>query len=349
MEEKEGNKGFWITRSWSEHPNPPPVQEPENSLEPAVHTNDGFFKAVFSQPEHATAFFKSHLPAAIVAGIDWPSLTVVPGSFVKSRLQQVHSDLLFSVRIGDRETLLYLLFEHQSTPDPAMPLRLLGYVTEIFTRHHQSHGFPLPPVLPLVLHQGPLTWNISTAFEDLFELPEPIATELFPYLPKFHHALLDLSRCDPAAEEDDTRLRVVLQLMKLARKKELLRFFQWLAGFSSHELPDSLLGLMLLYALHSDSDLDAEKIYHSLSTNPELEKSTMSVAEKLIAQGRMEGISQGISQGISRGLWVGRIQTLQEFLGQPMSSCDELEILDPAELESRHAILHREYEARFKS
>lgn len=48
------------------------------------------------------------------------------------------------------------------------------------------------------------------------------------------------------------------------RAEELLRFFQWLAGYSARELPDSLLGLMLLYALHTDSDLDAEKIYHIL-------------------------------------------------------------------------------------
>ena len=214
----------------------------------AAHTNDGFFKAIFSQPEHAKAFFKSHLPSAISASIDWSTLTVVPGSFVKSSLQQVHSDLLFSVRIGEREVRLYLLFEHQSTPDSAMPLRMLGYVTEILIRHHKNHGLPLPPVLPFIFHQGAETWNVSTAFEDLFELPDELAADLLPYLPKFYHALLDLAHFDPATGEDDTRLRVVLQLMKLSRQKELLRFFQWLAGFSANDLPDDLLGLMLLYA-----------------------------------------------------------------------------------------------------
>jgi len=221
-----------------------------------------------------------------------------------------------------------------------MPLRLLGYVVEILTQHHRSNGFPLPPVLPLVLHQGPATWNVSTAFEDLFELPEEIAQALLPFLPKFHHALLDLTHFDPTTGEEDTRMQVVLQLMKLARQKNLLRFFKWLVGYSADELPESLLGKMLLYALYSDSDLDAQAIYTSLSTNPELEKSTMSVAEKLIAQ--------GLSQGLSQGLWVGKIQSLQEFLGQAVSSCEELEPLDIAELENRHASLHREYEARFK-
>ena len=306
------------------------------NLTPAAHTNDGFFKAVFSQPEHATAFFKSHLPPAIVEKIDWPSLVVLPGSFVKSTLQQVHSDLLFSVRIGQRETLLYLLFEHQSTPDPTMPLRLLSYLTEIFTQHQKAHGLPLLPVLPLVLHQGPDTWAASTAFEDLFDLPEDTAADLLPFLPKFHHALLDLTRLEPETEESNTRLRVVLQLMKLARQKELLRFFHWLARFPAHTLPDNLLSLMLLYALHSDSDLDAQKIYRSLTTNPELEKNVMSVAEKLKAEGRVEG------------LWIGKIQILEEILNLPISSGDTLETLSLGELKALQERLHLDYELRFK-
>jgi predicted transposase/invertase (TIGR01784 family) len=318
------------------------VEEPD--LTPAAHTNDGFFKAIFSQPEHATAFFKSHLPEAITVRIDWNSLTVLPGSFVKSSLQQVHSDLLFSVRIGEVEARLYLLFEHQSSPDPTMPLRLLGYMTEIFTQHHKTYGFPLPPVLPIVFHQGPETWHISTSFEDLFELPEEIAADLLPYLPKFHHALLDLTRFDPATGENDTRMQVVLQLMKLARQKELLRFFQWLAGISSRDLHDNLLGLMLIYALHSDSDLDAQGIYHTLSSNPELEKKIMSVAEKLKAEGRVEGRVEGQE----KGLWIGKIQLLEEFLDLPVSPGESLGVLNLDELKAMQERLHREYELRFK-
>jgi predicted transposase/invertase (TIGR01784 family) len=317
-----------------------PVDFEEPSLTPAAHTNDGFFKAVFSQPEHATAFFKSHLPQAITAKIDWPSLAVLPGSFVKSSLQQVHSDLLFSIRIGQRETLLYLLFEHQSSPDPAMPLRLLGYVTEIYLQHHKAHGLPLPPVLPFIFHQGPENWNISTSFDDLFSLPEELAADLLPFLPKFHHALLDLTRFDPATSENDTRLRMVLQLMKLARQKKLLRFYQWLAQFSAEDLSDNLLGLMLLYSLHADSNLDVEKIYHTLSPNPKLEKNAMSVAEKLKAQGRVEGRVEG--------LWIGKIQAFEEFLGKPQTPRETLESITPEELETLHQTLHREYEVRFK-
>jgi hypothetical protein len=97
---------------------------------------------------------------------------------------------------------------------------------------------------------------------------------------------------------------------------------------------------MLLYALHTDSDLDAETIYHNLSSNPELEKNTMSVAEKLIAQ--------GINRGREEGSWIGRIQLLEEFLDLPMSSGEALTVLNLEELKAMQERLHREYELRFK-
>ena len=66
----------------------------------------------------------------------------------------------------------------------------------------------------------------------------------------------------------------------------------------------------------------------------------MSVAEKLKAEGRMEGRMEG--------LWMGRIQSLEEFLEKPQSSREALEVLSLAELEALHQTLHQEYEAHFK-
>jgi predicted transposase/invertase (TIGR01784 family) len=328
------------------------AEETGDALKRVGYPNDAFFKDVFSEPTHATAFFQGHLPAAIAAKVDWSSLMVLPGSFVKSSLQQIHSDLLFSVQIGGQESLLYLLFEHQSTVDPAMPLRLLGYITEILTSHHKTNGFPLPAVIPFVLHQGPDRWNVSTAFEDMFDLPEEIVSDLLPFLPRFSYALLDLTQFDPATEEPDPRLRIVLHLMKLARERQMLRFFEWLSSLLvdtlARELPNSLLTKLLNYALHADSNLDVEEIYHTLSSNPELQKNTMSVAEKLLAQGEARGEARGETRGAAKGLWIGKIQMLEEFLGQKISSPEDLGQLSIEELTKQHQGLHQAYESRFK-
>ncbi len=315
------------------------MENPDDSLMPAGFPNDAFFKEMFSDPPRAIAFFKSHLPPAIVAKVDWPTLKVLPTSFIKSGLQQVSADLLFNVKIGGDDALFYLLFEHQSTVDPSMPLRMFGYVFEILVQHHKEHGLPLPPVLPFVFHQGPDRWNVSTAFEDLFKFPDDLAADLLPFLPKFHHALLDLTRYDPEQDEDRHDLQSILQLMKFARMKQVLSYFEWYAT-KDLIIGEILLARLLIYVLHVDSDLDVEQIYRSLSSKSEAQKAIMSVAEKLLAKGRVEGRSQGY--------WLGRIQSLEEFLNLPQSPRETLELLTVAELEARHQELHREYQRRFK-
>lgn len=52
--------------------------------------------------------------------------------------------------------LLYILFEHQSTPDPLMPYRMLRYALRIWDRWLTEHegARSLPPLLPLVLFHG---------------------------------------------------------------------------------------------------------------------------------------------------------------------------------------------------
>lgn len=132
-----------------------------------------------------------------------------------------------------------------------MPLRLYGYIGEILKQHHKAHGLPLPTVLPFVFHQGPDPWNVSTAFEDLFALPADIRDQLLPFLPKFHYALLDLSRYQPASQEQDDHLKIILQLMKLTREQQILEFFKWLASTFSRQISDALLGKVLLYPVAS--------------------------------------------------------------------------------------------------
>jgi predicted transposase/invertase (TIGR01784 family) len=268
----------------------------------AAQPNDAYFKAVFSDPVYATAFFQRHLPAETAALVDWPSLVLLPGSFVKSSLQQAHSDLVFSVKAGQRELRLYLLFEHQTTVDPAMPLRLLGYMTELLITHERLHGLPLPPVLPFVLHQGPDPWTVSTDFSALFDLPEDMTEALRPFLPVFRHGLLDLTQFDPASEEDQAPLRIVLQLMKLARQKRLLDFFDWLAKEFASQISDSLLRTSLVYAFNVDSSLDLEQIARRMEDNRTLRNQTMSIAQKLIAKGREEGREEGLEEGYGQGV-----------------------------------------------
>src|ERR1700761_3541282 len=91
----------------------------------------------------------------------------------------------------------YLLLEHKSSPDEGARLQLLRYIVRLLTNWYEQSGgrLPLPPVLPLLAHQGPGTWAFSCEFADLFG-DAPAA--LRPYLPTFRHALVDLAATEDA-------------------------------------------------------------------------------------------------------------------------------------------------------
>ena len=99
----------------------PEIPQPHHSL----------IRYTLGSIENAVSFFQAHLPPALVAALNWDRLRLESGSFVDEALRCLESDLLFSVPMrgtDGSEVLIYLLFEHQSTSDRWLPLRLLGYM-----------------------------------------------------------------------------------------------------------------------------------------------------------------------------------------------------------------------------
>jgi hypothetical protein len=91
---------------------------------PALN-HDKLIKQVLGEPENAASFLAANLPAELVRHLDLDSLTVVQTSFIDAQFAQSEADLLFSVTVANRPGYVYLLIEHQSSPDGFMMLRLL--------------------------------------------------------------------------------------------------------------------------------------------------------------------------------------------------------------------------------
>jgi predicted transposase YdaD len=166
-------------------------------------------------------------------------------------------------------------------------------------------------------------------------------------LPTFEHALLDLTRFDPAKEEHHPQMQVILQLMKAAREKRLMEFFEWVARGEVEVrllLREDLFRRCLLYAVHIDINLDVEGIARTLSASNELQTEAMSLAQKL----RLEGRAEGRVEGRAEGMWSGKIQMLERFLGIGESSTEALAAMDTAALEARYNELEQQYNLRFK-
>jgi predicted transposase/invertase (TIGR01784 family) len=306
----------------------------------ATQPHDAFFKVQFSNLDNARALFQAKLPPSLVAAVNWTGLKLEPVSFIKPSLKQLHSDLIFSAPIAEHSIRISLIFEHQTTVDPLIPMRLGDYLFALFRQQVQAHGLPLSPPLCLVIHQGPEPWNVSTHFADLFALPESLRETLTPFVPQFQYLLLDLTRIDPT-QENEPQLRIILNLMKLARfKDQMLQFFEWLDADSSLTIAEPLFNQCLLYSLHVDPHIDVEDICATFHHNKQLASLAMTAAQKLREEGRQEGRQEG--------LWIGRIQLLQQLIHQPVSTDQDLSALSIDQLQETFTSLESQYNAAHK-
>src|SRR3954447_6898075 len=133
--------------------------------------HDALFKSSFEAPADAAALLRELFPAALRELIAWDTLHGEPASFVDPALADHHSDLLFSARLRtDATELIHVLLEHQSTADPAMPLRTLSYRTRVWNRcHKQRPDAWLPPVLAVLVSHVPGGWTSSRTLDDMFD------------------------------------------------------------------------------------------------------------------------------------------------------------------------------------
>ncbi len=87
-----------------------------------------------------------------------------------------------------------------------------------------------------------------------------------------------------------------------------------------------------------------EDIYRHLQSEPQLQHTTRSVAEKLIAKGEAKGEARGRAEG----KWIGKLQMLEELLGEPVATEETLRALSLDALEKRYLDCQARYDARFK-
>ena len=82
--------------------------------------HDHLFRSVFRDESEAAGLLRANLPQAVTSDVLWSSLTRQDGSFIDDRLRASESDLLFAVqrKTDNAPAWLYVLLEHQSTPDP---------------------------------------------------------------------------------------------------------------------------------------------------------------------------------------------------------------------------------------
>ncbi|MFA6409041.1 MAG: Rpn family recombination-promoting nuclease/putative transposase [Gammaproteobacteria bacterium] len=196
---------------------------PKNHL--AKH--DRFFRSAMSNPNVMQEFFSENLPDNIKKIIDPGSIKPLSDSFIDDDLKLQITDLLFSANFYLEQGYIYLLIEHQSTPDPFIAFRIWKYVLAVMQRHLKEVDKKcLPIVYPMIFYTGWKPHNYSTDFFDLFGKNKELARGIFtkPY------CLVDLSRMQDARLRGALRYGVLARTMKHIWEDDFLPILKDLMG-----------------------------------------------------------------------------------------------------------------------
>ena len=107
-----------------------------------------FFKQLLVHIDTARDFIDIHLPADLRSLCDLNTLQLESGSFIEEDLRAYYSDVLYSLEINNKTGYIYVLIEHQSSPDKQMPFRLMRYSVAAMQRHLEAGNTHLRWLFP---------------------------------------------------------------------------------------------------------------------------------------------------------------------------------------------------------
>jgi predicted transposase YdaD len=310
----------------------------------AQSPHDAFFKQVFGVAENAVGELRAVLPAAVAARVDWATLQRVDGSCVDPDLSTSESDLVFSVRISARRALVYILFEHQSTSDPMMGLRLLRYIVRIWERwtRHEPNATRLPLVLPVVLHHSETGWTAARRLRDLVDLDDDERAAVGPLVPNVEYVLDDVSH----ASDDDLMgrgmssaaalamwaLRDARRLDAPAFEKAVRRWRNALATLADQAGGAEVLQSLFCY-YSAVGEVSPERVGRALRDHVgrRAEEAYVTTADMLRQEGRALGRSEGEATGKAEALCAvlgARGFGVSEEIRQRIVACRDPAMLD---------------------
>ena len=324
---------------------------------PLHHPNDRLFKSIFSTPANAAAFLRHHLPRGLGERIRPGSVSLENASFLDPSLSNLHSDLLLRVPFAASDAFLIVLLEHQSSTDHRMPLRLLGYIHRVLERFAKERfaSLKLPPVFPLLISQADKPWSGPTQLHELINIPRGLESLLRPFQPQLQIHVLDLFTTSYAEFGGSPEGVLALRALKAKPVGALLSDDVWDASVLEHVSPDALTSF-LLYTLDAVDDANAVIQRTKMFRSEAMHTASMSAAQKLIEQGRTEGISQGKSEGISEGIRTSlnrildvRFGTLPEHLQLEINAVASEDRLMELLAEGVHCATLEDFQAHLKS
>lgn len=283
---------------------------------------------------------------------DFSQIEQLSREFILDDWRRRESDVLvqlpYQADEATQPVLVCVLIEHQSRPDPRMPLRMLLYTVLYWDQEWKAweessrprRVFRLNPVLPIVFHTGRSVWRTYKDLGDLIAGPDVLKA----FVPEWTPLFWDLAAQPVEALLNSAgKWQQALAVIRAERQDRtgfhrILREALWRMGPLGSEDRmrwHSMVEFALTYAIarrpveeRDDLVALARDSQFDVALQQEVVKVTQTIAEAL----RAEGIEKGIEKGIEEGRAVGQLE------GQLRATRDNLRLL----LEDRFGALPEE-------
>jgi len=173
-----------------------PDQDEQKTAPHDIH--DLGYKLLLSNEKTFLELIRTFVPEDWTKDVDEHDLIQVNKSFISPHLTKREADVVYRMKKGTQDIIFYILLELQSSVDFLMPVRLLGYMTEIWRdvlnntsdNEAERKGFRLPAIVPAVLYNGRDNWTAVRNFKDVLASYRDFDKHLLD----FNYILFDVNR-----------------------------------------------------------------------------------------------------------------------------------------------------------
>ena len=248
--------------------------------------HDAVFKQFLYYPDTARDFLDIYLPSTLRELCDLQTLKLESGSFIEDSLRASYSDVLWSLKTNEGDGYIYVVIEHQSSPDAHMAFRLMRYAMAAMQRHLDAGHKTLPLVIPMLFYHGALSpYPFSLCWLDEFDDPI-VARQLYSAT----FPLVDITLIPDDEIMQHRRIALLELMQKHIRKRDLMGLVEQLVSLlATGYANDSQLKTLFNYMMQFGNTPHVDKFIREVAQRvPQQKESLMTIAEVLQQEAKQQ-------------------------------------------------------------
>ena len=293
-------------------PDPPDAGPSRRERRP----HDQTYKALFAHDVAIKSLIRDFLAAGGHDVLDLDTAELVPTETISPGLERRLADLAVRVWFKDSAASVVFLVEFQSSHDPGMALRTLGYATGAIEMLRANPKMldpdgSVPLVLARVLHTGPEPWTAATSLAALTRTPAPPPGAVWACAGASTHSyeVLDLQS---ASAQDLLPEDSLLGWLGALERKPWDAFRRVHASLAKQWAGEEHASARRAFAKWTDERMRTagvpaerrrvvERQIIQPEEAPEMEQTYEQWVEEQQRTGMAKGVKRGVKQGVARG------------------------------------------------